>query len=124
MWPNYNVCNLEQIAKHEFLAVTYLPTKLLKPRVTNARTHPKHQIRQIADSIRCFGFVNPVILDKHDQIMAGHSRVAVALLLGMESVPMIWIEHLSPDQIRAYVLADNKLVENEGWNKEILAIEL
>ena len=96
----------------------------LKPYSQNARTHTKHQIRQIADSIRTFGFTNPVLVDCNDRIIAGHGRVEAAKLLGMNQVPTIRLESLNEEQIRAYVIADNKLAENAGWDKSILAIEL
>jgi DNA methylase/ParB-like nuclease domain len=106
------------------LFVVNVPIRNLTAYSQNARTHSKRQIRQIADSINTFGFINPVIINQDKQIIAGHGRVAAATLLGMESVPTIQIEHLSPDQIRTYVLADNRLTETAGWNKEILALEL
>jgi hypothetical protein len=96
----------------------------LKPFTQNARTHSKHQIRQIAESIRVFGFTNPVLVDSNNRIIAGHGRVEAAKLLGMDQVPTIRLEGLSEDQIRAYIIADNKLAENAGWDKSILAIEL
>ena len=106
------------------LSVFEAPLTALKAHPNNARTHSKHQIRQIANSIRMFGFTNPVLVNQENTIMAGHGRVAAAELIGMDKVPTIRIEHLSSDQIRAYVLADNKLAENAGWDKSILAIEL
>jgi ParB-like nuclease domain len=96
----------------------------LAPYRNNARTHSKKQIRQIADSIRCFGFTNPVLMDDSGQIIAGHGRVEAAKLLGLVAVPAIRISHLSGAQKKAYVLADNRLAEKGGWDKEILAIEL
>jgi hypothetical protein len=90
----------------------------------NARTHSKRQIRQIADSIGTFGFTNPVLVDRSGTIVAGHGRVTAAKLLGMKKVPTICLENLSEDQIRAYILADNKLAEKAGWDNSILAIEL
>ena len=96
----------------------------LKPYPHNARTHSKHQVRQIAESIRAFGWTNPVLVDAANRIIAGHGRVEAAKLLGLEQVPTIRIESLTEDQIRAYVIADNKLAENAGWDKGILAIEL
>jgi DNA modification methylase len=95
----------------------------LKPNPHNARTHSKHQIRQIAESIRVFGFTNPVLVGAENQIVAGHGRVEAAKLLGMEEVPTIRLDQLTRDQIRAYAIADNKLAENAGWDREILAIE-
>ncbi len=99
------------------------PTKL-KPYAWNARTHNTKQIAQIAASIRTFGFNNPVLIDTSQVIIAGHGRVEAAKLLGLETVPVIRLEHLSEAQKRAYILADNKLAEKAGWDREILAIEL
>lgn len=101
-----------------------LPTSALRPYRSNARTHSKHQIRQIADSIRRFGFTNPVLISDDGEIIAGHGRVRAASELGMERVPTLRLSHLSPAERRAYVLADNKLALNAGWDSEILAIEL
>ncbi len=106
------------------LNITYQSPKALKPRATNPRTHSKKQIQQIADSIEAFGFTNPVLVDAAGGIIAGHGRVAAAQLLGLETVPTIRLEDLSKAQIRAYVIADNKLAENAGWDRELLAIEL
>jgi DNA modification methylase len=106
------------------LEVIYQPREALKPNLNNARTHSKHQIRQIADSIRIFGFTNPVLIDSNQKIIAGHGRVEAAKLRGMSQVPTIRIESLTEEQVRAYVIADNKLAENAGWDKSILAIEL
>jgi hypothetical protein len=96
----------------------------LRPYARNARTHSKAQIKQIAKSIEQFGFTNPVLVSDDGDIIAGHGRVAAAKLLGMKAVPTIALSHLSEAQRRAYVLADNKLALNAGWDKEILAIEL
>jgi ParB-like chromosome segregation protein Spo0J len=103
---------------------TLAPIDALKPYPRNARTHSKKQIGQIADSIHEFGFTNPVLIDENAQIMAGHGRVEAARLLGMSEVPTLRIDHLSEVQKRAYILADNKIAENAGWNPEILSIEL
>jgi DNA modification methylase len=105
------------------LLIRWEPTEALKPYSRNARTHTKHQIRQIAESIRVFGFTNPVLIDLNNEIIAGHGRVQGAKLLGMSQVPTIRLENLTKDQIRAYVIADNKLAENAGWDRSILAIE-
>lgn len=96
----------------------------LKPYLRNARTHTRKQIAEIAVSITAFGFNNPILIDKDDCIIAGHGRVEAAKLLGLTSVPTIRLEHLSEAQKRAYILADNKLAEKAGWDREILAIEL
>ena len=88
------------------------------------RTHSKKQLKQIADSITRFGFTNPVLISDDLEIIAGHGRVAAAQSLGFATVPTIRLSHLSADERRAYVLADNKLAENAGWDMEILSIEL
>jgi len=94
------------------LSIEYRPVTGLAPYARNARTHSKHQVRQIADSIRAFGFTNPILIDNKNTIVAGHGRVRAAALLGMQQVPTIRLDSLSEEQIRAYVLADNKLAEN------------
>src|ERR1700722_5433553 len=106
------------------LAVVYQEIQRLVPYPRNARTHSKRQIRQIADSIKAFGFTNPVLLDRSNMIIAGHGRIRAAQLLGLSEVPTIRLENLSTDQVRAYVIADNRLAEKAGWDKSILAIEL
>lgn len=90
----------------------------------NPRTHSKKQIRQIADSIREFGWTNPVLVDAAGRVIAGHGRLAAAQLLGMTDVPTLRLEHMSEAQRRAYVIADNKLAENAGWDVNLLKIEL
>ena len=94
------------------------------PYSRNARTHSPKQIVEIAASIKAFGFNNPVLIDKDNGIVAGHGRVEAAKLLDLATVPTIRLEHLSEAQKRAYILADNKLAEKAGWDREILAIEL
>ena len=104
--------------------IVHMAPEALRPWARNARTHSKKQIRQIAESIRTFGFTNPVLIDEAKTILAGHGRVAAAKLLGLETVPCRLISSMSAAQKRAYVLADNKLAQNAGWDEEILAIEL
>jgi DNA modification methylase len=106
------------------LTVTYVPVEGLSVNPHNARTHSRHQVRQIADSIRAFGFTNPVLIDRAHTIIAGHGRVAAAKLLELDRVPTIRLEDLTEDQIRAYVIADNRLADLAGWDKATLAIEL
>ncbi len=96
----------------------------LKPRGTNPRTHSPKQIRQIARSMERFGFTNPILIDDQDGIVAGHGRVAAAKLLGLDKVPTLCLADMTAAEIRAYVIADNKLAENAGWDRELLAIEL
>lgn len=100
------------------------PTASVKPCSNNARTHSPKQIKQIARSIERFGFNNPVLIDDDDQIIAGHGRVEAAKQLKMKTVPCVRLSHLSEEDKRAYVLADNRLAEKSGWDKELLAIEL
>ena len=106
------------------LAIEYARVDKLVPYGRNARTHSKQQVSQIAESIKAFGFTNPVLIDRHNTIIAGHGRVAAARLLGMDRVPTIRLEGLSEDEIRSYVIADNRLAEKAGWDQSILAIEL
>jgi DNA modification methylase len=106
------------------LTIAYRDPAQLKPRPRNPRTHTPKQIKQISASIEQFGFVNPVLLDAKDGIIAGHGRVDAAKLLGMTDIPTVRVDHLTPAQIRAYVIADNKLAENAGWDRELLTLEL
>jgi DNA modification methylase len=104
--------------------IQYVPISKLRRREHNPRTHSLQQIRQIAQSIERFGFVNPILVDRNNQIACGHGRVAGAQLLGLKTVPTITLEHLSEKELRAYVIADNRLAEKAGWDNAILAIEL
>ena len=108
----------------ETMAVELMAVTRLRPYPRNARTHCKKQIRQIADSIRKFGFTNPILVSDDNEIIAGHGRVEAAKLLGMQSVPTLRLSHLDAAQRRAYVIADNKLALNAGWDRELLTIEL
>ncbi len=96
----------------------------MRPWAKNARTHFKKQLRQIAELIRTFGFTNPVLIDQANTILAGHGRVEAVKNLGMETVPCLRIEHMTEAEKRAYVIADNKLALNAGWDEEMLAQEL
>src|SRR5262245_2365167 len=106
------------------MQIEYTPVRELRPHPNNARTHSTKQIRQIAKSIEQFGFCNPVLVDDAKQIIAGHGRVEAAKLLGVDAVPTCRLSHLSETEKRAYVVADNKLAEQAGWDRELLAIEL
>ena len=96
----------------------------LIPYARNSRTHSDAQVAQIAASIKEFGFTNPVLVDGEGSIIAGHGRVLAARKLGMDTVPVIRLNYLTEAQRRAYVIADNKLALNAGWDKEMLALEL
>src|SRR6056297_2462031 len=100
------------------------PVGDLIPYANNARTHNEAQVAQIAGSIREFGFNNPVLVDGANGIIAGHGRVLAARQLGMQEVPVIELGHLSDAQKRAYILADNRLAEEAGWDRELLGLEL
>ena len=96
----------------------------LIPYVRNARTHSEAQVAQIAASIREFGFLSPILVAEDNTILAGHGRLAAALKLGLKKVPCVKENHLTETQKRAYIIADNKLSLNAGWDNELLAVEL
>ena len=106
------------------LQIEYTPIYALHAQRQNARTHSKRQIRQIADLIERFGFCNPILVDDDRTILAGHGRVKAAELLGLANVPTVRLSHLSETDKRAYVIADNRLGEKAGWDRDLLAIEL
>jgi len=106
------------------LKIEYVETKKLIPYLNNARTHSEKQITQIAASIREFGFTNPILVDRLNTIIAGHGRLAAANKLEMETVPVLRIEHMTKAQQKAYVLADNQLALNAGWDNDLLKLEL
>jgi DNA modification methylase len=100
------------------------PLKRLKPYDRNARTHSAEQVAQIAASIVEFGFTNPILVDSHDGIIAGHGRLMAATELGLKTVPVVVLDHLSDRQRKAYILADNQLALNAGWDTDLLRAEL
>ena len=104
--------------------IEHVPTERLIPYARNSRTHSDAQVAQIAASIREFGFTNPVLIGEEDDIIAGHGRILAARKLNLEEVPCIRLGHLSETQKRAYVIADNKLALNAGWDEELLRVEL
>lgn len=95
---------------------------LLKPYKLNAKNHPQTQIDGIAESIRRFGFTQPVVIDKKNEIIIGHGRVAAAKLVGLKEIPCIRREDLKDDEIRALRLIDNRIAET-GWDQEMLKVE-
>lgn len=96
----------------------------LKPYERNSREHSPEQIKRIAESMKTFGFTNPILVDGDNGIIAGHGRLAAAKELGLDKVPVIQLEHLTDEQRRAYIIADNRLAELSTWNNEILKSEL
>ena len=105
------------------MKIEHLAIDRLIPYARNSRTHSDEQVAQVAASIREFGFTNPVLIDGDGGIIAGHGRVMAARKLGMDKVPCIRLAHLTEAQKRAYVIADNKLALNSGWDDQMLALE-
>jgi len=101
-----------------------VPVGELIPYANNARTHSDGQIAKLQASIREFGFVNPVLIDGSKNIIAGHGRVEAAKREGIDEVPCVFVEHLTDTQRKAYILADNRLAEDAGWDMDILKLEL
>ena len=104
--------------------IEWLSVETLIPYAKNARTHSDEQVAQIAGSIKEFGFNNPVLVDKDNSIIAGHGRLMAARKLGMDKVPVVQLEHMTEAQRKAYVLADNRIALNSGWDTSMLTIEL
>ena len=100
------------------------PIEKLVPYGRNSRTHSQEQIEQVAASIQEFGFTNPILVDSAAGIIAGHGRLAAAKLLGLKKVPVIVLGHLTDEQRRAYVITDNQLALNAGWDEDILRLEM
>jgi hypothetical protein len=113
-----------QSQKYTKSQIVYRRLSELTPNSQNARKHPKQQIRQIAASIKQFGFVVPILIDRTDGIIAGHARAEAGKLLEIQEVPTILLENLTENQVKAFMLADNKLAENAVWDPDILAVEL
>ncbi len=106
------------------LRIVLRPIESLVPFARNPRVHSDEQVAQIAASIKEFGFTNPILLDGENGLIAGHGRLAAARLLGLKTVPCIELGHLSEAQKKAYIIADNKLALNAGWDEELLRLEL
>jgi len=104
--------------------IEYIAVDKLIPYANNARTHDDNQVTQIASSIKEFGFNNPILIDESNGIIAGHGRLMAAKKLGLAEVPTIKLEHLSESQRKAYILADNRIALNSGWDTELLSLEL
>lgn len=115
---------MKKAAKGEQLRIVYRATSRLSPDPTNARTHSRAQIADLAEAIKRFGFVNPILLDDKNRIIAGHGRVQAAEAAGLKEVPCIVLPGLSETQKTALALADNKLGENSGWDENLLRAAL
>ncbi len=110
---------MAKIAKVQEVAVADL-----RPYERNAKTHGEGQVEKIAESIRAFGFLSPLLIDGDMNVIAGHGRIMAAKKLGIDKVPCVFIEGLTDEQRRAYILADNRLTELGGWNMDIVNVEL
>jgi DNA methylase/ParB/Sulfiredoxin domain len=106
------------------LQVQMVPIDQIKPNPRNARLHPGRQVRQLADSMKEFGCTTPVLIDEQVRLIAGHGRLAAAKLIGLQTVPAIMLRGLSQAKKRALALAENRIAEHSGWNREVLATEL
>lgn len=106
------------------MQIEYIKTEELIPYAGNPKKHSPEQVSMLASSIREFGFINPIIVDKNNEIVAGHGRLLAAKKLGIEKVPVLRAEHLTPAQVRAYRIADNKLTELGEWDTSLLRVEL
>jgi len=106
------------------LKIEYVETEKLIPYVMNSRTHSETQVMQIASSIKEFGFTNPILIDETQTLIAGHGRLLAAKTLSLSEVPCITLHGLSPAQKKAYVIADNKIALNAGWDVEALKTEI
>ena len=104
--------------------IEQLSVDVLIPYSNNARTHSDDQVTQIASSIKEFGFNNPILVDKNDGVIAGHGRLMAAKKLGLKQVPCIRLEHLTDAQRKAFILADNKIALNSGWDYDLLKVEI
>ena len=111
-----------QLSKN--LSIEYLPVEDLKPYANNSRTHSDVQVEQICESIKEFGFTNPILIDENNGIIAGHGRLLAASKLGLNDVPAVRLIGLTDIQKKAYIIADNSLALNAGWNLELLNLEI
>jgi ParB-like chromosome segregation protein Spo0J len=106
------------------LSVVYMPASDLKPHPQNARTHSPKQIGHIVKSMKAYGWTNPILIDEHLNVLAGHGRLEAAKRLGITSLPTISLRHMTAAQKRAYIIADNRLSETAGsWDRKLLALE-
>lgn len=106
------------------LTIEYIPVASLTANPRNSRTHDPDQVLMLADSIRRFGFNNPVLIDEDNVLIAGHGRLAGAKLAGLAEVPCVRLAHLTDEEKRAYLIADNRIAEKSGWDEDLLRSEL
>src|SRR6516225_5082633 len=113
-----------RLVSHPRMSVQSMPIRLIKPNPQNTRTHSAKQVGQIKNSMLSFGFTNPLLVSEDGELIAGHGRYEAAKELGLATVPVIVVAGLSPAKRRALAIADNKIAENAGWDRERLAIEI
>ena len=101
-----------------------VPVSKLVPYVNNARTHSPEQVMKLRSSLREFGFINPIIIDRDYGIIAGHGRLLAAKEEGITEVPCVFVDYLTEAQKKAYILADNRMVMDAGWDEELLRVEI
>lgn len=101
-----------------------IPIEMLVPYANNARTHSPEQIKKLRSSLREFGFINPVIIDRDYGVIAGHGRILAAQAEGLEKVPCVFADHLTEAQKKAYIIADNRMAMDAGWDEEMLRVEI
>ena len=120
--PKFSVSLI--IPKSDTATMQLIPLGKLVPYVNNARTHSPEQLTKLRSSLREFGFINPVIIDRDFNVIAGHGRIAAAKEEGMEEVPCVFVDYLTEAQKKAYILADNRMALDAGWDEELLRIEI
>lgn len=106
------------------LQIEYISLLQIAPYSRNARTHSEEQVSQIAESIREFGFTNPILIDQHNELIAGHGRLEAAKIVGLETVPAVRLADLTEQQVKALRIVDNQLALNAGWDLDLLAAEI
>jgi len=124
MNKSHHIAERPPAQRHDLLAVVHRRIDELKPDPANPRLHSKKQIRQIARSIETFGFNVPILIDHDGKVIAGHGRLLACRELGWSEVPTLCLDHLSPAQARAFMIADNRLSEIAGWDDRLLAEQL
>jgi len=124
MDENRSMKSRELCTKQRDLEIIFRPLSGLKPDPANPRRHSKKQIRQIARSISVFGFNVPILVDREGHVIAGHGRLLASHELGIDEVPTLCLDHLTPAQVRAFRIADNRLTENATWDERMLGEEL
>ena len=118
------LADVEDCLMSRHLKIKYRPIDSVKPNARNARTHSPEQLQQLARIVKTVGFINPVVVDENKKLLAGHARVLTADLLGLKFIPTICVDHLTEVEKQAYMLADNKLALNAGWDENLLRVEL